>query len=43
VSGVARCTVKVTRTGPRTFKVVARAVDVAGHRAKVVETYRLAP
>ena len=43
VSGVARCTVTVKRTGPRAFKVVVKAVDVAGHRAKAVETYRLAP
>ena len=42
VSGVARCSVTVKRTGPRAFKVVARAVDVAGHRTRVVETYRLA-
>ncbi|MBJ7357405.1 lamin tail domain-containing protein [Nocardioides sp.] len=43
VSGVARCTVKVTRTGTSSYKVVVKAVDVAGHRAKAVETYRLAP
>jgi hypothetical protein len=43
VSGVADCTVSVTRTGRRTFKVVASAVDVAGNRSKAVVTYRLAP
>jgi hypothetical protein len=43
VSGIATCTVKVTRTGARTYKVVAKAVDVAGHVSKAVKTYRLAP
>jgi hypothetical protein len=41
VSGMSRCTVKVTKTGARTYKVVAKAFDVAGNRAKAVVTYRV--
>jgi hypothetical protein len=41
VSGMSRCTVKVTKTGATAYKVVAKAFDVAGNRARVVVTYRV--
>jgi hypothetical protein len=41
VSGMSRCTVKAKKTGAATYKVVAKAFDVAGNRARSVVTYRV--